>query len=146
MALRLLPIARPCREAFDAMVGDDRTRFCSSCGKHVHDLSAGTEDDARALLATSRGERICVRYARDAQGSIRFRAVATAAAAVALSVAACTTPPVPPNQPAAPHVTEETVDHEMGDMIPDAEDRCPDDPEPNDDGCPEPSPAAAPRP
>jgi hypothetical protein len=122
------------------MVGDDRTRFCSSCGKHVHDLSARTQDDARALLAASRGERICVRFARDTQGAIRFRAVATVAAAVALSAVACTTPP---KQPAAPHVIEETVDHEMGDMIPDAEDRCPDEPEPNTDGCPEPSPAEA---
>jgi hypothetical protein len=136
MALRLLPIALPCAESFDAMRGDDQTRFCDSCGKDVHDLSARTEEEARALLTAARGTRICVRYARDASGAARFRAVAVAAA---VSLAACT--PHSTQQPVAVSAQSPApgIDHDMGDMIPDAIDRCPDHPEANDDGCPEPA-------
>src|SRR5262245_50480531 len=78
--LKLLPIARPCRESFAAMGGDDRTRFCESCGKDVHDLSTHTEEEARDLFARARGTPICVRYAKNSRGSVRLRAVSLVAA------------------------------------------------------------------
>ena len=91
MGFRLLPIARPCSESFTSMPGGESKRFCASCDKHVHDLSAGTEEDARALFAANRGQRVCVRFAKDAAGNVRFRA---AAMATALSLAACGSNPV----------------------------------------------------
>lgn len=141
MAIRPLPIARPCSEAFGSMKGDDATRFCDACGKHVHDLSSRTEAEARAFLAEARGTRVCIRYAKDARGSIRFRAV-TMVAAVSLAACSVTAAP-PPLVPVAPTADapaglgDGDGDHDMGDAIIDVEDRCPDEPGPNDDGCPE---------
>ncbi len=129
------------------MPGNDETRFCNSCNKHVHDLSARTEDEARALLDAARGTRICVRYAKDTRGTIRFRAVTMAAA---VSLAACTgnqgstSPAVAAPVPEArAHVQAEdggAILYDMGDIIGDVEDRCPNVPVRNDDGCPEPPP------
>ena len=171
MALRLLPIARPCDASFSAMEGDAQRRHCVECGKHVHDLSARTEDEARALLRAARGTSICVRFARDALGNVRFRSAALAAA---VSLAACASSTSGP-PPAAPTTSAEQTtvatstttstgvgpkagantgtskhhddvgDYDMGDMIPDVDDVCPDQPgSGGDDGCPvvPPGPAA----
>lgn len=131
MALRILPIAQPCSETFSDMPGDDKTRFCDKCQKHVYDLSARTEDEARALYCEAHGARLCVRFARESNGAVRFRAAATLAVAISLASCASAAPP----QVATP---VQTVDHEMGDGIPDAVDRCPDVPSAGDDpdGCP----------
>ncbi|MGZ3423652.1 MAG: hypothetical protein ACXWUG_30110 [Polyangiales bacterium] len=137
--MRLLPIAKPCNAPFAAMTGDDKTRFCTECGKHVHDLSARTEDEARALLAAARGTRICVRYAKDARGNVRFRAAAMAAA---VSLAACAS--AAPEAPPATAAAAVESDHDQGDMIPDVEDKCPDQPgDDDDDGCPAAPPASS---
>ncbi len=134
MALRLLPIAKPCTESFADMPGDDRTRFCDKCKKHVHDLSARTEVEARALFDTARSTKLCVRYAKDASGSIRFRAVAVAAA---VSLTACSSA-----MPAAPEPVTAATEGDMGDGVLDTVDKCPDEPgstdrTADDDGCPE---------
>ena len=125
--MRMLPIARPCRESFDAMRGDDKTRFCEKCEKHVYDLSARTEEEARALFREKRGERTCVRFAKDASGNVLFAAAMVAA----VSITSCSSAVPQTATPAA-------VDHDMGDGIPDSIDRCPDAPGSNDDGCPSP--------
>jgi len=83
-----LPIAAPCRERFEEMCGEGATRYCEKCQKPVHDLSASTEPQARALLREHAGKRLCVRYAKDATGRLRFK---TALLATAVSVAACGT-------------------------------------------------------
>lgn len=122
------------------MSGDEKRRFCASCDKHVHDLSAGTEEEARTLLAANQGRRICVRFARDASGGVRFRtATAVAAIAVAVAVSGCA------SHAAETAVQDPTADHDMGDMVPDAIDRCPDSPtsESIADGCPDPNEPAA---
>lgn len=143
MAIRPLPIARPCSAAFGAMRGDDQTRFCDSCGKDVHDLSSRTEAEARALLTKAQGTRICVRYAKDAHGSIRFRAAVTMAAAVSLAACGVATGPATnatapaTNAPATNAIDDGEGDRDMGDALVDADDLCPDDPGHNDDGCPE---------
>lgn len=158
MALRMLPIARPCTESFAAMSGVTSKRFCASCEKHVHDLSAGTEEEARALFQKNRGERLCVRFAKDAAGNVRFRGAAIAAA---LSLAACGSNAVDASTPNAVNApimseapTEKTdvtnangeVDVDMGDSIPDDDDRCPDVPttESISDGCPAASATSSP--
>ena len=49
---------------------EDRKRYCERCREHVHDLSALTEPEARALLR-SRTD-MCVSYELHADGTIRF--------------------------------------------------------------------------
>jgi hypothetical protein len=53
----------------------DAQRFCGVCVKNVHDLSALTEPQARAVLADeSTKGRMCVRYKADRDGNIKFKA------------------------------------------------------------------------
>jgi hypothetical protein len=69
-----LPIRRPCPVEWDTMVPGSTgvpQRYCGTCDTHVHDLSAMTEPEVRALLARGRG--ICVRFRYDAAGVVRTR-------------------------------------------------------------------------
>jgi|GEM_PF-748714 len=68
-----LPIASPCHESWDAMHGDDARRFCGSCQKDVHNLSAMAHAEAQALLREKSGEHLCVRYSSESDGTLRFR-------------------------------------------------------------------------
>jgi hypothetical protein len=99
-----IPIASPCGEDWTTMRGTNTRRFCDSCKKHVHDLSAMTEAEAAELMATRATEGLCVRYLYDADGRIAFapkvvpvsmlsrakrHAVAALAVAAPLSLTAC---------------------------------------------------------
>jgi hypothetical protein len=68
------PIATPCGADWTAMSPRGKARLCGQCDKLVHDLSAMTERDARALLKTRPTEGLCVRYLHDATGEIWFGA------------------------------------------------------------------------
>jgi hypothetical protein len=70
-----LPIQDPCHENWDAMSHEgDARRFCGVCVKQVHDLSALTEPQARAVLADESAKgRVCVRYNADRDGNIKFK-------------------------------------------------------------------------
>jgi hypothetical protein len=94
MRTHQLPIVAPCHEDWNAMDADDRGRFCQRCVKPVHDISAMSESEAQAFVRAHAGTSVCVRYRRDPQGRIRFRATRAAVAAVAL--AACTPHGPPP--------------------------------------------------
>src|SRR4051812_11825373 len=59
--LDVIQIPQPCHEPWEQMSGDDRTRFCGACRKHVHNLSAMPRDEAERLLCASAGS-LCVRY------------------------------------------------------------------------------------
>jgi hypothetical protein len=83
-----LPIAEPCHADWEAMEPRQQGRFCQGCAKDVHDLGAMTEAEARALLRSRAGQRLCVRYGVGIDGRIRFKAAAAVALAGAL--AACT--------------------------------------------------------
>jgi hypothetical protein len=69
-------IPSPCHEDWDAMqVGPGgRERFCHACRKHVHDLSAMTEEEARGLLDRDREGELCVSYLRGPDGQMVHRA------------------------------------------------------------------------
>lgn len=56
-------IPAPCSADWNRMSGDDRERFCESCGKHVHNLSAMGPDAIRSLAAkaVSGDEEVCGR-------------------------------------------------------------------------------------
>ena len=80
-------IQSPCTASWAAMEGDDARRYCGRCDKHVHDLSAMTEREARAVVAQP---NVCVRYTVDPRTrSLRHRSarrfVLRAAAAATLS-------------------------------------------------------------
>lgn len=91
-------IATPCTEAWDAMVGDERTRHCLKCDKDVHDLSAMTREEAEAFLAETRDA--CVRIYRRIDGTVmtadcrgaakrrRTRRIIAATAAAAAAIGA----------------------------------------------------------
>ena len=66
--LEQIRIDSPCEMPWDAMHGDDRSRFCEKCNLHVHNLSAMTSDAAERLVG-ERTDRICVAYAPTAGGT-----------------------------------------------------------------------------
>jgi len=119
------------------MPGDEKVRFCAECGKNVYELTLHTEAEGRALFDARKGERTCVRFAKDSSGAVRFKAAAFAAA---VAVAGCATHPAE-HAAVPPSCAMDTGDRDMGDTIPDGADKCPDVPAgPNDvddDGCPE---------
>ena len=97
---------------------EGKRRFCADCKKHVHDLSSMDEVEARALLASSETEGLCVRFLYDENGKVLFaddarlvapralvraKRLATAAAALALplSLTACMGARRPPEPPPA---------------------------------------------
>jgi hypothetical protein len=53
---------------------DATRRFCAECKQIVHDLSALTEQEARALLDGPQTDGLCVRYLHDGRGQLVFRA------------------------------------------------------------------------
>jgi hypothetical protein len=142
-----LKIAEPCSERWAEMDGDDKRRFCDRCTKHVHNLSAMTRQEARALLKASKGgETPCVTYAFGPDDRIVFadtpkpvapvrptafrpvprrqasglkRLIATAALVPMLAILpACDTPP--PTQPSEIHQPAERT---MLDEIVEGEER-----------------------
>ncbi len=64
--LEQVHIPTPCDTDWSKMTGDAQKRFCDACGKHVHNLSAMSRDEAERLVNSS--EKICVQFARTASG------------------------------------------------------------------------------
>ena len=67
-----LAIASPCQEPWQTMSGDERSRFCSRCQKHVYDLSALEAREIEALIEATQG-RFCARITRDRFGRMVTR-------------------------------------------------------------------------
>jgi hypothetical protein len=67
--LKNLKIASPCSQDWDAMIGDDRKRFCGECKLNVYNLSGMTREEAENLIINSEG-RLCVRFYRRSDGTI----------------------------------------------------------------------------
>jgi len=64
-------VAKPCPVSWASMRGDDVTRFCGSCRKHVHDLSAMTRGEAEAFLGAQReANPACVTFYRRLDGTV----------------------------------------------------------------------------
>ena len=62
-------VASPCPAAWDQMFGDERRRFCSESKLNVYNLSGMTRREAENLLLNSEG-RLCIRYFRQADGTV----------------------------------------------------------------------------
>lgn len=67
--LNNVKIASPCRADWNAMIGDERQRFCGECQLNVYNLSGMTRQEAENLLLNSEG-RLCVRFYKRADGSV----------------------------------------------------------------------------
>jgi hypothetical protein len=67
--LNNIKIASPCSQDWDAMIGDNRKRFCGECKLNVFNLSGMTKAEAENLVSNSEG-RLCVRYYKRADGSV----------------------------------------------------------------------------
>ena len=68
-ALDAVQVREPCTVPWNSMRGDETVRFCGQCRMNVYDLSAVTRPEAEARLR-SRGERLCVRFQRRADGTV----------------------------------------------------------------------------
>jgi hypothetical protein len=67
--LNNIKIASPCSANWDAMIGDNRKRFCGDCKLNVYNLSDMSQVDAENFLLASEG-RVCVRFFRRADGTV----------------------------------------------------------------------------
>ncbi len=64
-----IKIASPCSADWDAMIGNNRQRYCGECKLNVYNLSGMSRNEAENLLFQSEG-RVCVRYFRRSDGTV----------------------------------------------------------------------------
>jgi len=64
-----ITISTPCPMDWSRMSGDDRVRYCTACGKHVHDFANMTSAEASSLLRDSDWD-VCGRLSRLADGTL----------------------------------------------------------------------------
>jgi len=69
-----ITIPEPCHQDWDAMRPEGQRRFCDQCTKHVHDLSAMTDAQARSVMASG---DVCVRFTFRSNGELVHRPLAT---------------------------------------------------------------------
>src|SRR6185436_4668613 len=62
-------IASPCSANWEDMTGDERSRLCADCRKHVYDLSALTADEAVDLIREKEGN-LCARFYQRNDGTV----------------------------------------------------------------------------
>lgn len=67
--LSKIKIASPCPADWDAMTGDERTRFCGQCKLNVYNISEMSTAEAASLIRKNEG-RACVKLFRRADGTI----------------------------------------------------------------------------
>ena len=65
-----IKIASPCAASWESMTGDDRSRHCSACDRHVYNFAAMTTAEIEQLIAAGNGERLCGRLYRRADGTV----------------------------------------------------------------------------
>lgn len=64
-----LRVLHPCGMDWNAMSGDEKTRFCPDCGKNVHNVSALTRQEATRLVGED-GSVPCLRGVAGLDGSL----------------------------------------------------------------------------
>lgn len=67
--LQQIHVASPCPADWEQMDGDDRSRFCHQCQRHVYQLSAMTTEEAERLIVEKEGQ-LCVKFYRRADGTV----------------------------------------------------------------------------
>ncbi len=69
IALDDVRVATPCNADWNAMRGDERTRFCATCAKNVYNLSEMSRAAAMTLVREKEGH-LCVRFYRREDGTM----------------------------------------------------------------------------
>ncbi|MGE0706925.1 MAG: hypothetical protein AB7N76_02960 [Planctomycetota bacterium] len=70
-ALNRIDVASPCEVSWNSMQGDERVRFCGHCNQNVYRLTDMPRAEAMAVLErVEGGEKVCVRFARRADGTV----------------------------------------------------------------------------
>ena len=64
-----IKIASPCSQNWDAMIGNERKRYCGECKLNVYNLSGMSQTEAENLITNAEG-RLCVRFFRRADGTV----------------------------------------------------------------------------
>ncbi len=64
-----IKVASPCSQDWDAMIGNERKRYCGECKLNVYNLSGMSRVDAENLITNNEG-RLCVRFFRRADGTV----------------------------------------------------------------------------
>jgi hypothetical protein len=67
--LNNLKVASPCSQDWNAMLGDNRKRYCGECKLNVFNLSGMSKAEAENLIMNAEG-RLCVRFYKRADGSV----------------------------------------------------------------------------
>jgi hypothetical protein len=67
--LQNIRVASPCSVKWEDMTGDERSRLCAQCDKHVFNVSALTAAEAEALVLEKNGS-LCVTYWQRKDGTI----------------------------------------------------------------------------
>jgi hypothetical protein len=67
--LERVSIAAPCSAEWSSMTGDERTRFCAQCQKHVHNIASMSAEEAETFLRGAGGEA-CLRIYRRTDGTV----------------------------------------------------------------------------
>ncbi|MGE0706931.1 MAG: hypothetical protein AB7N76_02930 [Planctomycetota bacterium] len=66
-----IDVASPCEVSWESMQGDERVRFCGHCNQSVYRLTEMPRAEAMDLLERVQGgEKVCVRFARRADGTV----------------------------------------------------------------------------
>jgi hypothetical protein len=63
-------VASPCDASWADMQGDTDVRFCTSCSKHVYNLSMMSREEGEAVLRAGTGNDLCVRLFRRTDGTV----------------------------------------------------------------------------
>ena len=64
-----ITISTPCPMDWNQMSGDDRMRYCTACGKRVHDVAKMTSAEVDVLFRDNDGD-VCGRLSRFADGTL----------------------------------------------------------------------------
>lgn len=67
--LNNIKIASPCSADWNAMIGNERQRYCGECKLNVYNLSGMSRNEAETLIMQSEG-RVCVRFFRRSDGTV----------------------------------------------------------------------------
>ena len=67
--LNNLKVASPCSQDWNAMIGDNRKRYCGECKLNVFNLSGMSRAEAENLIMNAEG-RLCVKFYKRADGSV----------------------------------------------------------------------------
>ncbi len=88
---RQLPVLAHCDRFVGSEATAEREAYCTSCSKHVHDLSRMTEREVIRFLARHLDEDVCISYRMRPDGALELapRPSLLAPAALALSLTGC---------------------------------------------------------